>query len=112
MRKRTILAIGFSIGLSVLSLGGQQSWTGEIGDSHCNLEHEPLAEGDPILPSPECVKLCVKSAYKYVFILENKIYAISNQDNPDLAKFAGEEVRVTGEMKGDVLTISKIEARR
>jgi hypothetical protein len=111
MRKRGILAIGFGIGLSALSLGGQQSWNGEIGDNHCNLEHEPIAEGDPVLPSPECVKLCVKSGYKYIFILEDKAFTISNQDNADLAKFAGHEVKVTGEMKGDVLTISKIEAR-
>jgi len=111
MRKHTILAIGFGIGLSALSLGGQQTWNGEIGDSHCNLEHEPIAQGDPVLPSPECVKLCLKSGFKYIFILENKTYAISNQDNPDLAKFAGQEVKVTGEMKGDVLTVSKIEGR-
>jgi hypothetical protein len=111
MRKLTILTAGLVFIVCTLTVRAQQTWTGEIGDSHCNLEHEPIAEDDPVLPSPECVKLCLKSAYKYVFLFEDKVYAISNQDNPDLVKFAGHEVIITGETKGQSITISKIEAK-
>jgi hypothetical protein len=88
----------------------EQVWTGEIGDSHCRFEHEPLAEGNPVLPSAECVKLCLKSGYKYVLIAADKLYAIANPENPDLAKFAGQTVKLTGELKGAAITVSSIES--
>ena len=110
MRKPATLAIGLGFLICVLTVRAQQTWTGEISDSHCNLEHEPIAQGDPVLPSPDCVKLCLKSGYKYVFVVGDKLYAITNQNNPDLEKFAGREVRVTGDVKGQSITISKIES--
>jgi len=99
----------------VMTLGfgfsrAEQTWTGEISDSHCRMEHVPISEGDPVLPSPDCVKLCLKSGFKYVFVADEMVFTISNQDNPDLAKFAGNTVKLTGELKGDAITISKIEA--
>ena len=89
--------------------GSQQTWTGEISDGLCRAEHMPLSEGDPILPSPECVRICHRSDYKYVFVLGDKVYEITNQDNPDLDKFAGQSVKVTGELKGEAISISRIE---
>ncbi len=109
MRKTWILVFVLALMAGTRSVRAQQTWTGEISDSHCNREHEPIAEGDPVLPSPDCVKLCLKSGYKYVFVIDEKVYAISNQDNPDLAKFAGHEVKLTGEMKGDSITVTKLD---
>jgi hypothetical protein len=37
------------------------------------------------------------------------VLKIANQDNADLEKHAGHTVRLTGEMKGDTITVSKIE---
>jgi hypothetical protein len=108
---KTILLLGlFLMTSSPAAPPSQQVWTGEIGDSHCRFEHEPLAEGDPILPSPECVKLCMKSGYKYVLIVDDKLYMVANQDNPELASFAGQTVKMSGELKGDLITVSKIES--
>src|SRR5262249_41635920 len=102
-----LLILFISLTTSTLAVHpAEQTWTGEIGDSHCRFEHEPLAEGNPVLPSPECVKLCLKSGYKYVLIADDKLYAIANPENPDLAKFAGQTVKLTGELKGDVITVS------
>ena len=108
----TKISLMLFLSLGALTFGArpaQQTWTGEISDSHCRVEHEPIAEGDPILPSPDCVKLCLKSGYKYVFVVDEKVYTIANQDNPDLAKFAGQAVKLTGELKGDAITVSRIE---
>ena len=110
MRKLRLLLLGFGLIAWTSTVRAQQTWTGEISDSHCNAEHEPLAEGDPVLPSPECVKLCLKSGFKYVMVIGEKVYMIANQNNTDLDKFAGREVKVTGEMKGDSITITKVES--
>jgi len=90
----------------------EQTWTGEISDSHCAAEHVPLAEGDPVLPSPECVKICLRAAFKYVLVVDDKVYGIANQNYADLPKFAGQAVKVTGEMKDGTITISKVESGR
>jgi hypothetical protein len=98
------------VSLSLFAKPQEQTFTGEISDSHCRGEHEPLAEGDPVLPAPQCVKLCVDSGYKYVFVVDDKIYTISNQNQPDLTKFAGQTVKLTGTLKGEAMTVSKIES--
>ena len=113
---KTMLVLAGSLvlitALSSLSQPQDQTWTGEISDSHCRLDHEPLSEGDPVLPSPDCVKLCLKSGFKYVFAVEDKVYSIANQNQPDLAKFAGQKVKLSGHLTGDTLTVSKIEETR
>jgi hypothetical protein len=88
----------------------EQTWTGEISDSHCAAEHVPISEGDPVLPSPECVKVCLRAAFKYVLVVDEKVYGIANQDYSDLAKFAGQAVKVTGELKDGAISVSKVES--
>jgi hypothetical protein len=112
MLKKIVLpgcALSLALAWSLLAKPLQQTWTGEISDSHCRAEHEPLAEDDPVLPSPECVKICLRSGFKYVFVVDEKVYAVANQDYADLAKFAGQSVRLTGALKADTVTVSKIE---
>jgi hypothetical protein len=88
----------------------QQTWVGEISDSACKFEHESVAEGQPPLPSPECVKACLRGGNKYILVVEDKIYEIANQKHEDLPTFAGKAVKVTGELKDKAITISRIEA--
>jgi hypothetical protein len=112
MLNRIVIVTALSLLLTLIAGAGpaEQTWTGEISDSRCRVEHEPISEDDPVLPSPECVKLCLKSGFKYVFVAGEKVYTILNQENPDLAKFAGDAVKLTGELKGVAITVSKIEA--
>ena len=100
-----LLAFGSIV---ILGASPEQTWTGEISDSHCAAEHVPISEGDPVLPSPECVKVCLRASFKYVFVVEDKVYAIANQEYADLAKFAGQEVKLTGELKDNAITVLKI----
>jgi hypothetical protein len=46
---------------------------------------------------------------KYVFVSKDKIYQIADQKDAALATHAGHTVLLTGEMKGDTITVSKIE---
>jgi hypothetical protein len=90
------MAIG-SMGL----LGADSSWTGTISDSMCGASHGST-------PAKACTTGCVKKGAKYVIVVGDKVYSIANQDQKDLAKFAGDSVKVSGTMAGDSITIAKI----
>lgn len=49
---------------------------------------------------------------KYVLVSKGQVYEIANQNLPDLAKHAGQRVRVTGDLSADskTITVSKIQA--
>ena len=51
----------------------------------------------------------VRQTWRYVFASGGKVYTITNQDDKDLATHAGHTVILMGEMKGDSITVSKIE---
>jgi hypothetical protein len=106
----SILAMTFAAGRLVAA---PASWTGQISDAMCKGVHS----GD----AKTCVDKCIKmggDGGKYVLVVKDakdstaspKVYAISNQTFADLAKFAGQTAVVTGEMKDDTITVSKIAA--
>ncbi len=71
-------------------------------------KHEEAAEGQGKMPDRECTQACVRGGSKYVLVVDGKVFQIANQDNKDLVTHAGHKVQVTGELKGDAITISKI----
>ena len=87
----------------------EQTWTGNISDSACGAKHEEAAEGQGKMPDRECTQACVRGGSKYVLVVEGKVFQIANQDNKDLATHAGHTVKMTGELKGQSITVSKID---
>lgn len=79
---------------------------GKISDSHCGA-------GKHSMKTPEeCVAACVKDG-QYVFVGDkDKVYKIANQKLPELAKFAGKDVELTGTVKEDTITVTKIAAKK
>ncbi len=57
----------------------------------------------------ECTQACIRGGSKYVLVVDGKVFQIANQDNKDLATHAGHLVKMTGEMTGSAITVSKIE---
>src|SRR5207247_8016416 len=94
------------------SVAAEQTWSGNISDSACGKKHEEAAEGNGVMPDRECTQACVRGGSKYVLVVEGKVLQIANQDNKDLVTHAGHTVRLTGEMKGSAITVSKIEMPR
>jgi hypothetical protein len=90
-------------------LAAQQSWTGQISDSMCKTKHEEAAEGQGKMADRDCTLSCVKGGSKFVLLVDGKVYQIANQDNKDLATLAGQSVKVSGELKGDTITVVKVE---
>jgi len=92
-----------------LPVAAEQTWTGKISDSACGAKHEEAAENEGVMPDRECTQACVRGGSKYVLVVDGKVLQIANQDNKDLATHAGHLVKMTGEMNGTSITVSKIE---
>jgi archaellum component FlaG (FlaF/FlaG flagellin family) len=91
------------------ALAQSGTWTGQISDSMCKAKHEEAAEGAGKMPDKDCTLSCVKGGSKFVLLVDGKVYQIANQDNKDLAAVAGQSVKVSGDLKGDTITVAKIE---
>jgi len=106
---RLVLVLIAIVFISSLPRAAEQTWTGNISDSACGKKHEEAAEGNGVMPDRECTQACVRGGSKYVLVVDGKVFQIANQDQKDLATHAGRHVKVTGELKGNAITVSKIE---
>ena len=97
-------------GAAITMSGAEQTWTGQISDNLCGAKHESGAEGQPVPPDKECTIACVRGGSKFALVAsDGKVYEFSNQDFKDLTTYAGDKVKVTGEMKGNTIAVSKVE---
>jgi hypothetical protein len=94
------------------SLSAQQTWSGQISDSMCKAKHEEAAEGQGKMADRDCTLSCVRGGSKFVLLVGGKVLQIANQDQKDLQTFAGQTVTVTGDLKGDTLTVTAIAANK
>ncbi len=76
----------------------------------CNAKHNTSAEhGGKKMSDRACTLACLKDhTAKYVFVSGGKVYNVRNQDFAALQEHAGHTVKLTGEMSGDTITVSKI----
>ncbi len=108
MRKITYLSVTLFLGAYLSFAGAMRAETrtfvGSISDSMCGLKHMMPGESDK-----DCTLDCVKGGSKYVLadIANGKVYQLSDQKKP--STFAGQKVKVTGTLKGDVISITAIE---
>jgi hypothetical protein len=109
MRKILLTLVTASLCLaSVRAQQAPQVWTGRISDSMCGAVHQ--AKGGAATDRL-CIFECIKSLAKYVLVDQNnKVTPITNQDFAGFPLYAGRLVRLTAELTGDGLTVSKIEA--
>ena len=97
----------------MLSLSGafavfaqQQSLTGVVTDSMCGATH--MAKDKT---PAECTQMCVKDGMKYALAADKKLYTLEGHE-ADLAKLAGQKVKVTGTVNGDTLTVASVTAAK
>ena len=106
---KSVLALAVLALLGTAALPADQTISGEISDSACNRKHESGAENVPTPPAHDCTLDCVRGGSKFVLLADDKIYQIANQDLADLKTHAGHKVKMTGDVKGDSIAVSKIE---
>ena len=74
----------------------------------CAGDHKPMK----VTPDAKCVKNCVRDGktFQYALLDGTKVYKLSDQETP--ARFAGQNVRVTGVLytKTNILKVDKIAA--
>ena len=104
--------VGF---IGVQTAGAQQdkssetTWSGKLSDAMCGADHK--ANGGTVEKDHKCTLDCVKghgSTYVFVNSADKKIYKIDNQKLPALEAHAGHTVELTGTMKGDTITVTKV----
>lgn len=97
------LSITFAF-LAASAFAGE--WTGYISDAKCGAAHSDGSD-----KSVACVKGCVKGGQKPVFVVDGKVIKIANPDKVGEAHL-GQKVSVSGDLKGEELTISAIAAAK
>src|SRR5580765_1255530 len=98
MKKYFLLTLLFFSAAAFALDGGK--WTGYISDSHCG------AAGNTA-DHASCAKKCIGEGYKPVFVVGDKVYAISNPEK--VSDYIGDKVTIEGSITGDtVISITKI----
>jgi hypothetical protein len=93
-------------GAALVSAAAPKTFTGVITDSMCGKDHAMMN----VKPDSKCVLECVKSGSKFALLEGNNVYELSDQKAPE--KFAGQKVKVTGTLNGNVLQVQSIAAAK
>ena len=111
MKRTAILLCALVLSLVALPLladeaATQGTWTGYFTDSHCG------AKGASAKHSKECVSKCLADGGKLVFYNsgDQKLYNLDEAGAKMGLDHVGKEVKVTGTVAGDTITVEKIEA--
>jgi hypothetical protein len=83
-----------------------KSWVGFVTDTHCGTNCQRTSD---MKPDVACVRLCVRKGSKYGLWYGNHVYELEPQ--AQAAKFAAEEVLVTGTMTNGTIQIQSIALR-
>lgn len=112
MKKFVLLAVAILFSAAPALVAAEKTWDGVLSDAKCagkhsKDEHSATAKGDH-----DCATKCIAGGQKAVFVSGGKTYQVANQDFAGIKDHAGHKIALTGEMKGDSITISKIEMKK
>lgn len=96
--KKYLLFIAVFMSLAVFA-ADKGTWTGYISDSHCGANGNNDGHAS-------CAKKCIKEGYAPVFVVGDKVYAISNPKK--VSDYIGDKVTITGTITDDKLEIDKV----
>ena len=90
----------------------EQTWKGKISDSNCKDKHPGGEHDGKKMTDADCTGVCVKKGAKYVFVSEGKVFQLANQSSKQIAAHAGQQVELTGTLKGDTITAKQMKATK
>jgi len=81
---------------------------GKISDAMCGAKHGKGEHAGTAASDRDCTEKCVKGGASYVFVSSGNVYKLEDPSKV-VAAHAGQTVNLTGELKGDTITVAKIE---
>ncbi len=100
------LCLGASLAVpSALAADQSQDFTGRVTDAMCGAQHNMVGKG------ADCIRGCIRRGSRYALIVGDKVYALDTNDKSALAeldKLADHQATVTGQAKGDVITVTSV----
>ena len=96
--KKYLSLLVFFVSITVFAADNGK-WTGYISDSHCGAAGNNAGHA-------ACAKKCIGEGYAPVFVVGDKVYAISDPKKVD--EFIGDKVTIEGSISGDTILIQKI----
>jgi peroxiredoxin len=105
---RTVCTLSLLVSLASFAPAASMTWKGEISDSNCAISHQKVTQVHPSLNNRSCTLACIGDGAKFVFVSDGKVFKIANQNLPALTANAGYTVQLTGDLKDDTITVSKI----
>ena len=109
MKKFVMIAAAILFATAPALVAAEKTWNGVLSDAKCAGKHSKDEHGATAAGDHDCATKCIAGGEKNVFISDGKTYKIANQDFAGLKTHAGHKVALTGEMKDDSITVSKIE---
>ena len=111
MKKFALFAAAILLAAAPALVAAEKTWNGTISDAKCNGKHSKDEHGATAKGDHDCATKCMAGGEKAVFVSGGKTYKIANQDFAGIKDHAGHKIALTGEMKGDSITISKIDMK-
>lgn len=93
-----------SIAIAACAQSGPQTFTGVVTDAMCGKQH--MAKDKT---AAECTRECVKGGSDYALVVGGRVYTLAG-DKAKIDQFAGEKATVTGDAKGETISVSSITA--
>ena len=103
--KKLMLAGAMVVMVGSVGFAADQTWTGAISDKMCGADHKKMGGK---MSERDCTLACTKGGASYVLVVDGKVYQLTGHD-ADLKAHAGHTVNLTGELKGDMIKVSKVE---
>jgi hypothetical protein len=102
---KVLWAAALCLGAGTLGWSQSQTWEGLVTDTHCGTHCQRTSA---MTPDRACIKRCVQQGSKYGLWFKEQVVVLEPQVSA--AKFAGEKVRVTGDLAQGVIHIETIAA--
>jgi hypothetical protein len=105
MKLRNCALLAIALSPFFLLFGAEKTMTGKITDNMCDKDHSMMAVKGKEPDAKKCTLECVKDGMKFVFVTDQGVYEIQNQDLPELKTYAGDSVTLTGDLQSDGKTL-------
>jgi hypothetical protein len=110
IRNAIIVAAALSALLAIgRTAAAAETLTGKISDAMCGTSHDTKTEHGKKMSDKQCTLACVQHGSEFVLVNGDKVLKIANQSFKGLKEFAGDAVKLTGDVQGDTVTVTKIE---